>query len=308
MSRRSKGPRLWLRQARRDAAGNTTHESAWFIVDGNRQRSTGLGASAGEDEKDGALRRYLTDKHTKTVSVGSRDPSAIIIDDVLAKYVRDKEIDYETSLRIAALRKFWGGKLLSDVTGDNCRSYAKTRTNGAARRELEDFRSAINHHRREGLHDKIVSVVLPPKSQPRERWLTKSEAARLILSAWRYREVQNFRATNRATRRHVARFMVVARWMGSRAGVICGASIEPKRPSGRAWIDLTSGLFYGRAEGERATRKRKQLVRVPLPLLAHLRRCTAQGSDTWSSGTASRCCGSLRRTPQPWGLPGSAMT
>jgi integrase len=277
MSRRSKGPRLWLRPARRDAAGNTTHESAWFIVDGNRQRSTGLGISASEDEKDGALRSYLTDKHTKTVSVGSRDPSAIIIDDVLAKYVCDKEIDYETSLRTAALRKFWGGKLLSEVTGDNCRAYAKTRTEGAARRELEDFRSAINHHRREGLHDKIVSVVLPPKSQPRERWLTKSEAARLILSAWRYREVQNFRATDRYTRRHVARFMVVARWMGSRAGVICGASIEPKRPKDRPWINLTTGLFYALPDGQKQTKKRRQLVRVPLPLLAHMRRWRASG-------------------------------
>lgn len=277
MSRRSKGPRLWLRPARRDAAGNITHESAWLIIDGSSQRSTGLGASASEDEKDGALRSYLTDKHTKTVSVGSRDPSAIILDDVLAKYVRDKETDYETSLRIAALRKFWGGRLLSDVTGDNCRAYAKTRTNGAARRELEDFRSAINHHRREGLHDKIVSVVLPPKSQPRERWLTKSEAARLILSAWRYREVQNLRATDRYTRRHVARFMVVARWMGSRAGVICGASIEPKRPKGRPWVNLTTGLFYALPDGQTQTKKRRQLVRVPVQLLAHMRRWRASG-------------------------------
>jgi integrase len=196
---------------------------------------------------------------------------------VLAKYLRDKERDYETTLRIVALRKFWGTKRLSEVTGDNCRAYAATRTTGAARRELEDFRAAINHHRKEGLHDKIVSVVLPEKGASRERWLTKSEAAHLILTAWRYREVQNFRATDRRTRRHVARFMIVARYMGSRASVICSASIERKRPAGRSWIDLTTGMFHGRAEGERASRKRKQLVRVPLPLLAHLRRWRARG-------------------------------
>jgi len=34
----------------------------------------------------------------------------------------------------------------------------------AARRELEDLRSAINYHRREGLCSEIVSVVLPERS------------------------------------------------------------------------------------------------------------------------------------------------
>jgi integrase len=272
MPRHAKGPRLWLRPARPDGTA-----AAWFILDGNRQRGTGLGPRASEVEKSEALRAYLAEKHTETVSTGSRDPSQILVDDVLAKYVRDKDPDYETLLRVGALRKFWGGMALSKVTGDNCRAYTATRTHGAARRELEDFRAAINHHRREGLHDKIVSVVLPEKPEARERWLTKSEAAHLILSAWRYREQQNFRATDRRTRRHVARFMVVARWMGSRAGVICSASIEPKRPPGCAWINLTTGMFYGRPAGERKTRKQKQLVRVPASLLAHLRRWRAAG-------------------------------
>lgn len=272
MPRHAKGPRLWLAPARADGTG-----AKWIIRDGPRQRGTGLGPGASGAEKEAALAAYLAEKHTEVVSTGSRDPSAILVVDVLAKYVRDKPRDYETILRVKALRAFWGGLRLSNVTGDNCRAYAATRTSGAARRELEDFRAAINHHRREGLHDKIVSVVLPEKGAARERWLTRQEAAHLILTTWRYREQQNFRATDRRTRRHIARFMLVARYMGSRAAVICSASIEKKRPAGRAWIDLTSGLFYGRAEGERATRKRKQLVRVPLPLLAHLRRWRRAG-------------------------------
>lgn len=314
MSRRSEGPHLWKRPERRDRAGNLTHRSAWFIVDGPVQRSAGLGAGATADEKEKALNAYLTKKHVKTVSVGSRDPSQIALNDVLAKYFRDKvapnlkqvattDADkaraaltgksipeekwvlkdgapsggIETMLRIGALRSFWSDKLLSQVTGDTCRAYAETRTAGAARRELEDFRAAINHHRREGLHDKIVSVVLPEKGGARERWLTRSEAAHLILTTWRYRELQNFRATDRHTRRHVARFMLVASYMGSRAGVICSASIERRRPAGRAWIDLANGVYYGRAEGERRTNKRKQTERVPAPLLAHLRRWRARG-------------------------------
>lgn len=272
MPRHSKGPRLWLRPARPDGTA-----AAWFILDGPRQRGTGLGPRASEREKEAALSAYLATKHTADVSTGSRDPSQILAADVLAKYIRDKQPPYETLLRVRALQRFWGALTLAQVTGDNCRAYAATRTPGAARRELEDFRAAINHHRREGLHDKIVSVVLPPKPAPRERWLTKSEAAHLILTTWRYREVQKYRATNRATRRHVARFMVVARYMGSRAGVICGASIEKKRPAGRPWVDLTTGRFYGRPEGQRVTKKRRQVVVVPAKLLAHLRRWRSSG-------------------------------
>lgn len=280
MPRKSKGARLWLRPERRDASGKISQFAAWFVLDGTRQHGTGLGVSASERERETALKEYIAEKHTEVASTGSRDPSQILIVDVLAKYTRDKLPPYETRLRIKALHKFWCSariNLLSQVNGDRCREYAGARTPGAARRELEDFRAAINHHRREGLHDKIVSVVLPGKPEPNEDYLSRDEAAALIRSAWRYREKQNLRATNRETRKHVARFMVVARHMGSRAGVICEASIEPKRPDDRAWIDLRTGMLYGLPKGHKQSKKRRQLVRVPLPLLAHLRRWRAAG-------------------------------
>jgi integrase len=173
------------------------------------------------------------------------------------------------------------------VTGDECRAYVKQRsTPSQARRELEDLRAAINHHRQEGLHDRIVSVVLPTKGQRRERWLERDEAALLIRKAWRYREVQTVHkgehkgdkvTTDRRTRRHVARFMVVARYMGSRASVICGASIDAVRPGDGPWVDLRNGVFYGRGVDERELKKRKQTVRIPVPLLAHMRRWRAAG-------------------------------
>ncbi|MGJ5032415.1 site-specific integrase [Bradyrhizobium sp. HKCCYLS2038] len=275
MPRRAKGPRFWLRPARYDTAGKLTHEPAWLILDGTKQHATRLGIGASEREKDEALKVYLAQKTAPTV--GSRDPSQIDVNDVLAKYVTDKDPPYETLLRIKALRKFWGDKKLSEVIGDTCREYAATRTAGAARRELEDFRAAINHHRREGLHDRIVSVVLPEKSRPKEDYLERGEAAALIWHAWRYREQQNLRATDRATRKHVARFMVVARYMGSRAGVICEASLEPRRPNDRAWVNLKTGMFYALPPGQAQSKKRRQLVRVPGPLLAHLRRWQARG-------------------------------
>lgn len=206
----------------------------------------------------------------------------ILIDDVLSLYITKKVAKHarprETGMRIRFLRAFFGRRPLSDVNADTCEAYTAERsTPAAARRELEELRAAINFHRSRGLHDKIVSVTLPERSPPRERWLTRSEAAQLILSAWRYREVQNYRATDRRTRKHVARFMTVARYMGSRAAVICGASLAARRPTGEAWVDLANGVFYGRPAGQRETKKRRQTVRVPRALLAHMRRWRAAG-------------------------------
>lgn len=276
MSRRSKGPRLWLRPARGD------RPATWLILDGTRQRGTGCGASNFDGAK-AALGAYFSKEHGRQIGSGStRDPRDVRLADVIALYgknivpslARPKEAR-DQLLRILDL---FPGERLSDVTGHTCRAYtAKRTTPSMARHELEVLRAAINHHRKEGLHDRIVSVVLPPKPPSRDRWLTKQEAAALIRAAWRYREVQNARATDRYTRRHVARFMVVARYMGSRAAVICGASLEPKRPPGRPWVDLVNGVFYGLPTGERETKKRRQTIRVPPALLAHMRRWRARG-------------------------------
>jgi len=82
-------------------------------------------------------------------------------------------------------------------------------TTAAARRELEDLRAAINHHRQEGLCSEIVSVVLPERVQARELWLTRSEAARLLWAAWRAKQVMRDQQTRRAVGRHIARFILI---------------------------------------------------------------------------------------------------
>jgi len=72
-----------------------------------------------------------------------------------------------------------------------CREYLNQRgKTAAARRELEDLRTAINHRGKENLHSGIVRVTLPPKSSARTRWLTRDEAARLLRVCWLYRETQ----------------------------------------------------------------------------------------------------------------------
>jgi hypothetical protein len=48
--------------------------------------------------------------------------------------------------------------------------------------------NSIGHHARENLHHAVIHVTLPEKGGPRERWLTREEAARLIWTCWRARD------------------------------------------------------------------------------------------------------------------------
>ena len=277
MPARSKGPRLYLRPARHDKTGH--HAAIWIIRDGNHQQSTGCPAYdvSGAER---ALALYITNKHVRAAGASKRDPGQIPIADILAIYLRDVVSRHsrpkETKSRIKALDSFFGDKLLSYVTGETCRAYVAQRsTDAAARRELEDLRAAINHHRREGLCDKIVEVVLPPERPHRQRWLTRSEAARLIRSAWRYREVQKGKQTDRRSRQHVARFILVALYTGTRAGAVCGAALQAT--VGHGWVDLERGVFYRRPAGQRETKKRQPTIPLPDRLLAHMRRWKRNG-------------------------------
>jgi hypothetical protein len=70
-------------------------------------------------------------------------------------------------------------------------------------------RGPIRHHAEEGFHRGSVSVSLPPKGMPRDRWLTRSEAARLLWACWSTRETQRAIPTVKFPLRHIARFILI---------------------------------------------------------------------------------------------------
>jgi integrase len=263
----SKGARLWLRPS------SKTEQSTWIIRDGPKQARTGCSVQDRE-QAERHLAEYIAEKYRPERQRG-RVPSSIAIADVLSIYADDVghtlRRPSELGQRLEALLRFFGTRNLGEINGTICREYvAKRGFQSMARRELEDLRAAINHHRREGLCSEVVEVVLPPKSASRERWLTRSEAAKMIWAAWRYRETQVGEKTERHTRRHIARFILVALYTGTRSGAICDAAI--RRTIGRGYVDLKEGLFYRRAPGSKETKKRQPTVRLPARLLTHLRR------------------------------------
>lgn len=192
------------------------------------------------------------------------------------------------------------------MNGDRCRQYVAQRvrqpwksskpqrtgrparlvTGGAARRELEDLRSAINHHREEGLCSEIVSVALPEKAAGRETWLTRSEAAKLIRAARRAKQVKRDKITQREVGKHIARFV--------------------RRAANRRVSGVLAGCFTD-ARKARARQKSGTHVRLPDRLLAHLRRWHRLGISTravveWNGKPVAP---SERASPQPLSLRAS---
>lgn len=308
MPAQAKGARLWLRKARRDARGKITHPAVWLILDGKHQESTECSAddSGGAEKK---LEAYLNRKHFAEAKKGVRDPAQIPVADVLSLYAADivpqHARPHETIQRIQRLAGFFGMRVLSDINGDLCRAYGRTRgTPAAARRDLEELRAAINHHRQEGHCDKIVSVALPEKSVSREHWMTREQAAKLLWTAWRYREIQKGFPTGRHSRRHLCRFILVGLYTGTRAAAICGAALEPME--GHGWIDLERGIFYRRPAGERETKKRRPPIPLPQKLLAHMRRWKRSGQRyavEWNREPVKDVDKAFRNLARSCGLP-----
>lgn len=268
----SRPPRLILR---RRADG----PASWQIRDEGKRIATGCPASD-RMEAEKALAAYIAEKHDPT-GRRNHDPDRVSVADVLNLYVQHAgaSVSRPAALggRIDALLTHFGRMSLSDVNAGQCRAYAARRgSQSAARRELEDLRAAIGHHRREGLHDRIISVTLPPRPKARERWLSRSEIARLIWAAWRFRQRDRGRGEGRHVRRHVARFIVTAIYSASRSGAILDASYEPL--PGRGLVDLDVGVWHRLPDQAVETQKRRPSIRVPVRLLAHMRRWRANGA------------------------------
>ena len=195
MPRPSKGVRLYKRKARY-RNGKVVAKALWIIKDGTRHIATGCVASPTEtkppQEAEQALADYIAQEYQPERR--RQDIEDIDCADVLSIYLSDigePGDQFEIDARIEPLNEFWGSKKLSAVNARTCATYVKHRGNrGGARRDLETFRAAINHHAKEGFHRGMVRVSLPHKGEARDRWLTRKEAAALIWHCWRHREKQ----------------------------------------------------------------------------------------------------------------------
>ena len=241
------------------------HRPHWYIRDtGQPDRSTGC---TSRDEAEKALGAYIATKGRTGVA---NEPENVTCGEVLAVYAEEYAPTVAAPERIGyaitALLPFWSDLKLTHVKGETCRRYGKWRdkSDGTVRRELGTLQAAMNYAHKEGYVTSAPKVTMPRKAEARERWLTRSEAARLLIAAHRGHKSS-----------HLARFILIGLYTGTRKDAILRMGFEPNTVGG--WFDLEAGIMFRRGENERSTNKRRTPAPIPRQLRAHLLRWKAQG-------------------------------
>jgi len=255
-----KPPRLWLRKRK-------GREPAWIIRHRGKQIPTG--ANEGDREQaERALEDFLA--HNYKAPAGRNYPHQIDVTRILEIYGQEHAPHTAAPDRIGyaidALTRFWDGKTASDIRGNTCRQYVEKRevSVGTARRELECLQAALRYCEREGYLINAPRVTLPPKPKGRVRWLTRKEAARLLLASWR----------DDYSKRHLPTFILIGLYTGTRHKAILDLQWHPNTTGG--WVDMERGLLFRSAQEARETNKRQTPCPIPPRLLSHLRRVRAR--------------------------------
>ncbi len=261
MPRPEKPPRLHLQRRK-------GRRPVWQIRDGARYISTGCGE--GERERaETALAEFIATKYR--APDGPRSAKALSVAEILTIYANEHAPTVADPSRVGyaidALLPFWGRRSVSEIRGATCRRYARDRAAAAstARRELSVLRAAVNYAAREGyLRDTPPAFELPPSAKPRDRWLTRDEAGRLLDAA---------RAVP-----HLYRFVRLGLATGSRADVMRALEWGPSLVGGH--VDLDAKLLYRKSAAARETKKRAPSIRLD-PLLVDEMKAWRADSRRW---------------------------
>jgi integrase len=254
MPRRNNGPRLRYIKKRE------TYYITWTERGRSRERSTG---TADREQAEIVFAEWLQLRGSRT---GPSDPSVILVTDVLNEYARERGPKVTApdvmGRAIEMLTAFWQERVVAEVTPQTCACYLEKRGRapGTVRRELGVLAAAINWAHRNGRLTRSVAVQLPKSPDPRARWLTKQEAARLLRAS----------LTEQA-RLYLPLFILLGLYTGRRKEAILSLRWSQ--------VDLRVGLIDFETPGRERTNKRRGKVPIPAKLLPHLQRAKRRGSD-----------------------------
>jgi integrase len=333
MPRQSKGPRL---SPKYPSAGKG--KPTWIIRDGTIERSTGASLDDLETAEK-KLAEYIAKKHTSTTT--ERDPAKVLIADVLSEYSEfhaptTKSCD-KTDIAVEHLLAFDGWKsdsgqfikpwvYVADIRKSVCQAYTawriakgdsrikdpekrklKPAKAATARRELVVLQAAINYCFEDGKLDRPIPVWLPQDSSPRQRYLQRSEVARLVAGALGFWLItwtdvatrkQHWQVGGRIPERinrHVALFILIGFYTGTRHDAILRLQWASNTTGG--WIELHSGTLYRRGEEQQESSKRRPATPLPPPLAGHLWRFKRRTNSRWVINYGGEeIAGQLRRS------------
>lgn len=267
MPQKRRPARLWLRPDTR----------TWFIKDGTQRIPTEC-SEAEVEAAQGKLADYITSQYRPQRSSRSAE---VTIADIVIVYSEEKAQQTarpkETVAMLERITDFFGDMLLTEIKGQTCRDYASDRGNlGGARRDLETMRAAVNYYHAEHTLDMVPKITLPEKGMPRQKWLTRSEIARLLLVSMGWIPVSSDIETRQLKWKrsgwrypHLTRLLMIGLYTGTRLSATLNLQWMPNTTGGH--IDLDRGVIYRRADGERvAHNKRRTPVKIPRRLMRFL--------------------------------------
>jgi integrase len=251
MPRKRLPARLYLRQ-------RESREPRWVIIDGRTEIDTGCGPGDYKQAQD-QLGEYIAE--TREIDTSTRNPAQISCADVIALYSKHHPAA-PGCYHAKPLLDFFGLKTLSEINGQLCRDYRAERgkkvVDSTVRRELGTFQAAINFWHLESPLNAVPVITKPAESAPRDRVLTRTEAAKMLNAARKLRLP------------YVARFILLGLYTGTRHATLLRLRWYETPDAG--WIDAERGIIYRAGKAEKQTRKRRGTARLPDRLLAHVRR------------------------------------
>ncbi len=192
MPRKNKGVRVWYRKERQ------CFEVGEYIRGKPKRHATGF--SCREDAEKKLAEIIIQREGIKT------SEQEITLGEIIAYYTQEHLptlASPATALKcFERLLPFWGDSLLADIRKSKCVAYLEYRkkeficwqrageyktervlSDETVRRELEQLQAAIRYAHNDNLINSFPSVWKPEKSKPKDRWLSKIEAARLLSEA-----------------------------------------------------------------------------------------------------------------------------
>lgn len=261
-----------------------------------REQSTGVERIDGSAEErraaDRALEDFLVDRrlNDRRSPTGPRSAHDFPIAEALVAYAAEhgpKVADPERlGYAIKPLARYWGDQPVSAIRTLTCDAYAVFRAKefglaeadrikaqlakghtpkparelspATARRELGVLQAALNHCTKAGYVFNAPPVSLPDKSEPRERWLTRTEVAKLLREARKVKRAHSY----------LPLFILLGVYLGARREAIAGLQWIPNTDGG--FVDLDRGVIDFRkratAKPDRAGKQtKKRRTQVPIP-------------------------------------------
>ena len=173
-------------------------------------------------------------------------PDSPTVSEILDAYLADRKGKVMAYSRLAEAAVALKAKL-GHLQPEQVTSYSRGVSNGTIRREIGTFRAAMNLAVKRRWIDRAPDIDMPPASAPRDRYLTRDEARRLI------------ECTATA---HTRLFMQIGFATGARKNAILNLTWE-RVDWERSWLDFNE-------PGRPVTDKRRPEVRVGQQLMAAL--------------------------------------